>query len=414
MFSWWRPTSASAAAAAASASARAARCARCASADFGALGGARALPVVGAHAPPGRQRGCRHHRVLGEKRVVLVVRSLGGLRVRLGLAPRRGAPRAAPRRARRFPLPLLRRARGARRLARPPPPSGTAPARAGDPRAPPSRAEPPPAARASPRSARRTTRSPARGLRHAPRAGVEVLAVQIPARRRACARVIVSEPRRPRVARARWGRSGRTRAYSPSPGAPRGNARRSARAPPPRRGVPAPTSPAGGRACSRARRARARARAPTRAAPPSPRSARPGRRRQPVGFHECSAGARRGSEARGGRSCRSRGRGCRKWFPRRSIQRRGEKEQPGRGRTPVVRLLALCTSASRSLASKRFVRGKLSLPIRGRTMVGGRARRGVNDDWWRLELTCSETCRQKPGFIRPSIFDKSGRGPSYV
>ena len=92
----------------------------------------------------------------------------------------------------------------------------------------------------------------------------------------------------------RWGRSGRTRAYSPSPGAPRGNARRSARAPPPRRGVPAPTSPAGGRACSRARRARARARAPTRAAPPSPRSARPGRRRQPVGFHECSAGARRG------------------------------------------------------------------------------------------------------------------------
>ena len=129
------------------------------------------------------------------------------------------------------------------------------------------------------------------------------------------------------------------------------------------------------------------------------------------GFTSAARVRGEGSEARGGRSCRSRGRGCRKWFPRRSIQRRGEKEQPGRGRTPVVRLLALCTSASRSLASKRFVRGKLSLPIRGRTMVGGRARRGVNDDWWRLELKCSETCRQKPGFIRPSIFDKSGRGP---
>ena len=52
-----------------------------------------------------------------------------------------------------------------------------------------------------------------------------------------------------------------------------------------------------------------------------------------------------------------------------SLDAGGRKGTAGRGRTPVVRLLALCTSASRSLASKRFVRGKLSLPIRGRTMV---------------------------------------------
>ena len=40
-----------------------------------------------------------------------------------------------------------------------------------------------------------------------------------------------------------------------------------------------------------------------------------------------------------------------------------------RERTPLVRILALCTSARRSFMSKRLVRGKLSLPIVGRTIA---------------------------------------------
>ena len=42
----------------------------------------------------------------------------------------------------------------------------------------------------------------------------------------------------------------------------------------------------------------------------------------------------------------------------------------------------------------------------------GRARRGVNDEWWRREFTCSETCLQKPGFILdPQYSTKTGGGP---